>query len=377
MSHNSPIVEALIDHIYGALLGDTGWQDFLDSLRSILPNGQAHLFYHDIKSGAGGIPLSAGVDPVYATSYEEYYSKRNPWMKGASTRPIGLGVPAKAMLPHEELLRSELYSDWLKPQGVDTAIGVTIAREQGCNFLLSVTYKDIGDQEAVASAQILQTLAPHLKRAFGFYRRSQGGGRALLNEASIFDNLQIGVVSLGLHGTVKSLNTTAHRLIDADQGIWIDRLGRLQCSQPEVMNAIGSELSIWAGSAPTSRLKTWLMSRPRCHLPLRITMFRPSRSASEVYFYGPEVLLLLESPEVSGKPAIGLIGRHYGLTRAEQRVMAGIADGRTLEDIAAAFKVSTGTVRAQTKSIFSKLGVQRQADIVRIVHLLGRGGLED
>ncbi|MBM6583498.1 helix-turn-helix transcriptional regulator [Microvirga sp. BT689] len=371
MSHNSPITEVLTDHIYGALLGDTGWQNFLDSLRSILPNGQAHLFYHDIKSGAGGIPLSAGVDPVYASSYEEYFSKRNPWMKGASTRPIGLGVPAKAMLPHEELLRSELYCDWLRPQGVDTAIGVTVAREQGCNFLLSVTYKDAGDHEAVAAAQILQTLAPHLKRAFGFYRRNHGGSRALLNEASIFDTLQIGVVSLGLHGTVKSLNTTAQRLIEADQGIWVDRLGRLQCSLAEVMHTMNSELSIWAGSASTSRLRTWLVSRPHWKLPLRITMFRPSRSASEVYFSGPEALLLLEDPEVSGKPAIELIGGHYGLTRAEQRVIAGIAEGKTLDEIAAEFRVSTGTVRTQTKSIFSKLGVQRQADIVRIVHMLG------
>src|SRR3712207_8412802 len=73
------------------------------------------------------------------------------------------------------------------------------------------------------------------------------------------------------------------------------------------MMALGSELSIWARSAKASLLKTWLLAREDQKLPLRVTLFRPSRSVSEAYFSGPEVMLLLEDPEDNAKPAIDLV----------------------------------------------------------------------
>ncbi len=372
MSDGSPITDTLIDQIYGALLGEANWHEFLDSLRTILPNGQAVLFYHDLNRGTGAVGLSSGIDLNYTTSYEAHYSRINPWMKGASTRPIGLGVSAKSMLPHEELLRTEFYHDWLKPQGLASAVGITLARERDCNFLLSITHRDVEDRDALMAAQVLQTIAPHLKRAFGFYRRNGSAGTALLGGGPVFDALRIGVLTLGHGGTVKSANIAASQLLDANEAIWTDRTGRFQCASPDVMSVLKVELSLWTAGPQTLLMKTWLMARPNGKLPLRITMFRPSRSALEAYFSGPEIMLLLEEPTSNGTPSTDLISRHFGLTRAEHRVMAAIAEGRTLDEIAIAFAVSIGTVRSQAKSIFAKLGVQRQADIVRIVHLLGR-----
>jgi DNA-binding CsgD family transcriptional regulator len=56
----------------------------------------------------------------------------------------------------------------------------------------------------------------------------------------------------------------------------------------------------------------------------------------------------------------------YGLTAAEARVMSALALGGTVEDIAAARRVRSSTVRAQIRSIFAKTGVNRQSDLVRL-----------
>lgn len=56
----------------------------------------------------------------------------------------------------------------------------------------------------------------------------------------------------------------------------------------------------------------------------------------------------------------------YGLTEAEARVMAELALGRTVEEVAAAHGVRPSTVRAQVRSIFEKTGVHRQTDLVRL-----------
>ncbi|WP_428099728.1 LuxR C-terminal-related transcriptional regulator [Candidatus Rariloculus sp.] len=44
-----------------------------------------------------------------------------------------------------------------------------------------------------------------------------------------------------------------------------------------------------------------------------------------------------------------------------------LAEGRTLSDIAYASGRSTATIQSHLKRIFNKLGVGRQADVIRII----------
>jgi DNA-binding NarL/FixJ family response regulator len=53
------------------------------------------------------------------------------------------------------------------------------------------------------------------------------------------------------------------------------------------------------------------------------------------------------------------------LTEAEDAVVAALVSGLTVQQIAAARGVTVTTVRAQVRTIFDKLGVRRQVDLVR------------
>jgi DNA-binding CsgD family transcriptional regulator len=54
----------------------------------------------------------------------------------------------------------------------------------------------------------------------------------------------------------------------------------------------------------------------------------------------------------------------FGLTPAEARLAAALSGGDTVSQAAGRYGVSTGTVRAQLKSIFGKMGVNRQQDLI-------------
>ena len=59
----------------------------------------------------------------------------------------------------------------------------------------------------------------------------------------------------------------------------------------------------------------------------------------------------------------------YGLTDAEAAVVQGLVRGLTLRQIAAERRASIQTVRTQMKSVLSKSGAGRQAELVRqILH---------
>ena len=57
----------------------------------------------------------------------------------------------------------------------------------------------------------------------------------------------------------------------------------------------------------------------------------------------------------------------YGLTAAEARVAAHLADGGSIDTYATEAGVTRGTVRVQLKSVFAKTGVNRQASLVKLV----------
>ncbi|MGE0314721.1 MAG: LuxR C-terminal-related transcriptional regulator [Lautropia sp.] len=86
----------------------------------------------------------------------------------------------------------------------------------------------------------------------------------------------------------------------------------------------------------------------------------------------PRVLLIALAPgSVDGIDG-SLLADTFGLTRAEAKVAQGLARGDKAREIADTRHVSNQTVRSQMRTIYRKLGVRRQADLVRIIAQLPR-----
>jgi len=61
------------------------------------------------------------------------------------------------------------------------------------------------------------------------------------------------------------------------------------------------------------------------------------------------------------------LSSEYGLTKREVQVALAVAGGATVRTISESNDVSIHTVRSQLKTVMSKLGVRRQADVVRFL----------
>jgi DNA-binding CsgD family transcriptional regulator len=73
------------------------------------------------------------------------------------------------------------------------------------------------------------------------------------------------------------------------------------------------------------------------------------------------------------RPAEEVLRALYGLTPAECRVALLLGDGHAPRKIANMVGVTDNTVRSQIKSVFSKTGVKRQGELIRL--LLSNSGL--
>jgi DNA-binding CsgD family transcriptional regulator len=70
-------------------------------------------------------------------------------------------------------------------------------------------------------------------------------------------------------------------------------------------------------------------------------------------------------------PAQEALSDLFGLTATEAKVALCIAGGHDVPSAARQLRVSTNTVHTHMRRVFSKLGVHRQADVVRILMRAG------
>ena len=89
----------------------------------------------------------------------------------------------------------------------------------------------------------------------------------------------------------------------------------------------------------------------------------------------PCVAVFLRDPEIKSQPPMRLAQELFQLTPAETSLAIQLANGLSLDEASEVLNIRRNTARAHLRSIFSKTGVRRQTELVRIflnsVMLLG------
>jgi DNA-binding CsgD family transcriptional regulator len=79
----------------------------------------------------------------------------------------------------------------------------------------------------------------------------------------------------------------------------------------------------------------------------------------------PMALIFIAQPEDNARgPDHVLLMRHFGLSAAEAAVAANLTKGIPLDEIASQREVSRETIRVQVKSLFTKLDVRSQGQVI-------------
>ncbi|MHA6344235.1 helix-turn-helix transcriptional regulator [Roseivivax sp. CAU 1761] len=354
-----PRVADLRAQIMSAILGEARWEDFLGSLCGVLPNGAATLFYHDTSVVRGAFALAAGIDPTSLEAYAEHYCALNPWMQAATRRPIGLSVPDGAMFDRRELVKTEFYNDFLRPNNLEGAIGVTLTRKEDCHFFLSVL-GDVQETEAERAAlRTLRALVPDLRRAFEFYQRSAATGLPGPQGSDI------GTMVLGPRRRLRSSSGEATRQLELGRVMSVGPTGRVDFKDGRIARHIDDCLASahkrTAGPAPRA-----ILAADPSGAPLRLSVMTWPWADGMRYFRGPECLVLVEATGWSAGD-IAEFARLYGLTPRETDTAYALLTGLAPHEIAAGLGVSLETVRSHIRAIFAKTGTSRQPHLVSLI----------
>jgi DNA-binding CsgD family transcriptional regulator len=214
------------------------------------------------------------------------------------------------------------------------------------------------DQEDTALAQIL---VAQIARILDLASRldSSTAEKALYSET--LERLNIGVIMVGAGARILSASPVAQRFLAARNGIQI-QAGKLRATSTaedrELQSTIRTALDEVAG-APVSR---GLALTKSCGARTLGIMVRPGASpaAGSIAIYVRDCELV---PGVQSE----FVGQIFDLTPAEAAVTHRLTVGLSLEDTATSLSISRNTARAHLRSIFSKSGITRQTELVRLV----------
>jgi DNA-binding CsgD family transcriptional regulator len=184
---------------------------------------------------------------------------------------------------------------------------------------------------------------------------------------SAFSVLGCAAVLLDHDGQLIHINQNAEQLLSGDVTI---NGGRIASFAHQATMVLDRELYAFKRSPPSILLKP-LMPLPRRgnRRPLLIFALRVSAISKDV-FSRRQIILKFIDLDVHPQPSESVLSLYFALSVAEARLARGVATGKSLDVLANELNITTQTARQELKSVFAKLNVHRQPELVALLSLL-------
>jgi DNA-binding CsgD family transcriptional regulator len=357
-------VEELIGGIYDAAADPELWSDVIGRIVEAVGCRTGVFYEHDLATHQSHPLGFHRFNTEFMQDYAAHYGALDPWNSRVKSWPIGVAAPTYVLMPDDEFRRTEFYQDYLRRTGVFYGLGGLVERADGRMAVFGVQrgYEDGRfEDESVA---LVSALMPHLKRA---YRMNTALARAQHDRATLEETLHLmaqPVLIVDREAKLIFANGAGAQLLAARDGLRLES-GRLLAAHRDDQTALVALLQPLRADAP----RMVVLRRPGNRRALLVQAV-PLRSEGQWAEAGRMALLIEAEPPPA--PSLEHLAAAYGLTRAEARLWSGLAAGATLSEIAARQRISINTLRVQLGKLFAKVGVHRQADLVRRALELGR-----
>jgi DNA-binding CsgD family transcriptional regulator len=351
------VTEDLIDKVYEAAVVPELWDTVLDNVASRVGSAGGLLFAANSQCTAW--IGSSIIAPLYADFIKDGFAAKNPRPHRAIAKEHSGFIGDHDLFTRDEMDRDPAYA-YLRSKGLGWCTGTVVQASTGDLLVFSWERRFKDGPFSAETITTLDPLRPHFARA------------ALISGRLGLERARAAAEALGLVGLPAAIISRSHRLLAANK--LLERL------IPQVVQDRPSRIGLVDGRADAMLRQSLLQLQSHADgqvrsIPIAATPEQlasivhvvPVRGAANDIFAAASCVLVITTvahPEIAPTQVIqGL----FDLTPAEARVARGIAAGSTVEDFARETHLAVGTVRQQLKSVFSKTGVSRQAELVAIL----------
>ncbi len=353
----------LVQVVYEAALDPTLWTAGLEAIRRELAANFVSLIVRHASEGDPGLIVSVASDhgPL---------DPNNPLgsVSPFSDLPPGQLVTNTDVLSLAEWRANSYYQQWCAPHDVFHVMAANLATRAGSIYGFRVTRPESAPAFSATDIETGQRLLPHLRQALDAYLSVNRDRQLTSLYGRAMAQLMVGAIVLDERGKVVECNAAASAILDLHDGLRIVG-GQLEATyandnrklQQLVRNAMAR-----SHAALTELTEAMSVNRPSGQLSWGLVVQPVSPDEWTEGKHRPSVAVFVRDIEGKAHPPMRLAQQLFQLTPAETALAIQLANGLSLEEAAESLNIRRNTARAHLRSIFSKTGVRRQTELVRM-----------
>lgn len=357
-------INRIVDRLYDGVADHGAWGEALTMLCDAVSAHHAVAMAARLDAAAHPFVAASRVAPDHLRNFAEA-TMTGPigWLEAI---PPGKVLDFQAVMPRPEFVRTDFFTDVVRPMGGYRAmISIPIRRDGAAGFIALCRPEHSEDFEAREIAAVARVV-PHVNRVLRArlaIDRAAEQAEALVGAIDRIDAL-LAVVDAELRPIFMSGGF--EEVVGRGDGLYRSRAG-LTAAHPG--DAARLRELVRVASRDDARAPNQHVLRLRRASGLAAWSVVVCRVGAFERLGGlrPAVALILEDPTRRPDHLPAMAATLFGLTAQQAALAAQLAHGRDLDAAAAALGIGRGTARNYLKIIFAKTGTRRQAELVGLL----------
>src|SRR5262245_18422388 len=358
----------VIGCIYDCTLDPSRWEPTLDALRSLIACRSGQLALVDLRRHRILIQKALGIEAQWL----ELQAKYLPEITNFAERHLDGGLSMDQPLVTSRLssparyAASPFFQEWCRPQGYIDVVQINLIRTPTRISGLALGRHQSEGIVEERDIELMRLLVPHVRRAVTISNvlDAQAIERARLAET--LDALKLGVVLANEDSRILHANRAAEKM-RGDGGALRERDGGRRVegarASAEIRSAIGLAARDESAIGNTG-LAVRLTEEDEAPLVAHVLPLAGGEARSRLE--PAAVAALFINSEIDDAASAKVVASTFGLTPAETRVLVRMLTGSTVAEAATYLGVAPTTMRTHLDSIFTKTGVSRQSELIRL-----------
>lgn len=356
---------ATIEKIYKAASGGSRWEDALIAVENLTGSAGAVIDLIPKSDALVRKTLAGSFTEENCAEYAGTYQAICPRIRYAVEHP-GADTQYDYLFMTERSMDRDPVYDWFGKHGLRYYVGCSVTSTPNYLAYASLQRTRRQGHASPKDVELFNLLKPHLTHAVSLADQLGTLRSYQQFSSAVFEALPQAVFALDGNGLVLFANAAAEEVIGSCDGLRVEA-GCLRCALPSEQAPL--ETRIRGAIVPLGGCSSaWTrVSRVSGRLPYAVFVAPLHVADEDLLATEAKVLLVVHDPCARRNPDLHMLTAIYGLTETEARLASAISAGHSLESAAASLHMQIATARSHLKSVFAKLGVNRQQDLVRLL----------
>jgi DNA-binding CsgD family transcriptional regulator len=362
-------VTALIDGIYESAFDPARWSDTVARITDAVGGSQVMMGIHDFETKSFRA-IAPRMDPDHMQAYMSYWGAGDILWQRTNKVPVGKVILAEQFVDRDELRQTGIFNEWYRPMHLGVSgIGVNLFSVNGMPAICGIKRSENDDAFSGNDISLFTSLVPHLMRATDVHRRLWELGTKEGIAASGIDSKCNGVIAVNENGRISYINEIAANIMREPGGLRLESgvlstydlvaAKKLQRAIHDCVNrqvGTNSHGTIIVRRINLSSLSITVVPFPKQH---------HETSRPWQIFDNSAAIVLIGDQTRQRAARKELLQNIFCLTSAEADLALEILRGDGREAAASRLGISLGTARIHLQRVFEKIGVHRQAELVK------------